>query len=35
MSVANVVSMEFESKEALQEFAAKYDKVGPTHYSQA
>ena len=35
MSVANVVSMEFESKEALQEFAAKYDKVGPTHYPQA
>ena len=35
MSVANVVSMEFESKEALQDFAAKYDKLGPTHYPQA
>ena len=35
MSVANVVSMEFESEEALQDFAAKYDKVGPTHYPQA
>ena len=35
MSVANVVSMEFESEAALQDFAAKYDKVGPTHYPQA
>ena len=35
MSVANVVSMEFESKEALQDFAARYDKVAPLHYPQA
>ena len=35
MSVANVVSVEFGSEEALQDFAAKYDKLGPTHYPQA
>ena len=35
MSVANVVSLEFGSQEALQDFAAKYDKLGPTHYPQA
>jgi len=32
MSVANVVSLEFGSEEALQDFAAKYDKLGPTPY---
>ena len=35
MSVANVVSMDFESEEALQDFAAKYDAVDPIHYPQA
>ena len=35
MSVANVVSMEFESEQALQDFAARYDKVAPIHYPQA
>ena len=35
MSVANVVSMEFESEQALQDFAVKYNEVAPIHYSQA
>ena len=35
MSVANVVSMEFESEQALQEFADKYNQFGPIHYPQA
>ena len=35
MSVANVVSMEFESEQALQEFAEKYKAFGPMHYPQA
>ena len=35
MSVANVVSMEFESEQALQEFAEKYKAFGPIHYPQA
>ena len=35
MSVANVVSMEFESAQALQNFAARYDEVAPINYPQA
>ena len=35
MSVANVVSMEFESEQALQDFAVKYNEVAPIHYPQA
>lgn len=35
MSVANVLSMEFESEQALQDFAAKYNEVAPIHYPQA
>ena len=35
MSVANVVSMEFESAQALEDFAARYDEVAPIHYPQA
>jgi len=35
MSVANVVSMEFESEQALQEFADRYNQFGPVHYPQA
>ena len=35
MSVANVVSMEFESEQALQEFAERYNQFGPVHYPQA
>ena len=35
MSVANVVSMEFESEQALQEFAERYNQFGPIHYPQA
>ena len=35
MSVANVVSMEFESEQALQEFADRYNEFGPIHYPQA
>ena len=35
MSVANVVSMEFESERALQEFAERYNQFGPVHYPQA
>ena len=27
--------MDFESEEALQDFAAKYDEVAPIHYPQA
>ena len=34
MSVANVVSMEFESEQALQDFAVKYNEVAPIHYPQ-
>ena len=30
-----MVSMEFESKQALQDFAARYDEVAPTNYPQA
>ena len=35
MSVANVVSMEFESAQALQDFAARYHEVAPINYPQA
>ena len=35
MSVANVVSMEFENEQALQDFAAGYNEVAPIHYPQA
>ena len=35
MSVANVVSMEFENEQALQDFAARYNEVAPIHYPQA
>ncbi len=35
ISVANVVSMEFKTEDALQDFAARYDKVAPIHYPQA
>ena len=35
MSVANVVSMEFESEGALQEVAEKYKAFWPIHYPQA
>jgi len=35
MSVANVVSMEFESEQALQDLAVKYNEVAPIHYPQA
>ena len=35
MSVANVVSMEFESAQALQDFAAMYQEVAPINYPQA
>ena len=35
MSVANVVSMEFESAQALQDFAVRYNEVAPVHYPQA
>lgn len=30
-----MVSMEFESEQALQDFAVKYNEVAPIHYSQA
>jgi hypothetical protein len=35
MSVANVVSMEFESEQALQDFAVKYNEVAPIDYPRA
>ena len=35
MSVANVVSMEFESAQALHDFAARYNEVAPINYPQA
>ena len=35
MSVANVVSMEFESAQALQKFALRYQEVAPMNYHQA
>ena len=35
MSVANVVSMEFESAQALQDFAARYHGVASINYPQA
>ncbi|MDA8739684.1 hypothetical protein N9M73_00870 [Rhodobacteraceae bacterium] len=35
MSVANVVSMEFESAQALQDFAVRYNEMAPVHYPQA
>ena len=30
-----MVSMEFESEQALQDFAVKYNEVAPIHYPQA
>ena len=35
MSVANIMSMEFESVQALQDFAARYNEVAPINYPQA
>ena len=35
MSLANVVSMEFESAQPWQDFAARYDEVAPINYPQA
>ena len=35
MSVANVVSMEFESVQDLQDFAARYHEVAPINYPRA
>ena len=35
MSVANIVSMEFESVQALQDFAERYHEVAPINYHQA
>ena len=32
MSVANIVSMEFESAQALQDFAERYNEVAPINY---
>ena len=35
MSLANIVSMEFESVQALQDFAERYHEVAPINYPQA